>query len=137
MVHLHIQWYKAGSFGKIDSMKNNCITKIIKMKHQDSKLMFFLHPLIAVDSQLLLIYQWCCNGKPFGKIPMIININLVDSATLSELSTRKISEVWPLRKLLSRYLRNSMWHGMLYLGLIINKLDEWQGWISHQNYQQM
>jgi hypothetical protein len=47
----------AGSFGKIDSMKNNCITKIIKMKHQDSKLMFFLHPLIAVDSQLLLIYQ--------------------------------------------------------------------------------
>lgn len=44
----------AGYFGKIDSMKNNCITKIIMMKHQDSKLKFFLHPLIAVDSHVIV-----------------------------------------------------------------------------------
>jgi hypothetical protein len=76
----------------------------IIMKHQDSKLKILLHPLIAVDSHVIVNHYWfineCSNRTIFGKITTIISIDLGDNGALSELSTRKLSKAWPLRKLL-------------------------------------
>lgn len=76
----------------------------IIMKHQDSKLKILLHPSIAVDSHVIVNHYWfineCSNRTICGKITTIISINLGDNGALSELSTRKLSKAWPLRKLL-------------------------------------